>query len=75
MKIIKSKETLILTQSERAILLKAQSILEGIYDECDEDGDIEVFSDQAKNNIEDLLDCAEIEGGEPSEAITVTIVM
>ena len=75
MKIIKSKETLILTQSEKAILSKAHKIIDNIYDACEDGGDIETFADEATNRIADILDCAEVEGGEPSGAITVTIIM
>ena len=75
MEIRKSKETLILTQSEKAILLKAHDILDEIYDECESDGDIEDYADIARDNIELLLEDAEVKGGEPCGAINVTIRM
>jgi hypothetical protein len=75
MKIRKSKETLILTQSEKAILSKAYNILDDIFDECENNGDLELFSDDAKNSIGELLEIAEVEGGEPSGAINITIIM
>ena len=75
MKIIKSKERLVLTQSEKAILSKAFSILDDIYDECENDGDLEAYVETSKDNINDILEIAEVEGGEPSGAIRVTIIM
>lgn len=75
MKIRKSEETLILTQEEKAILTKAYNILDEIYDKCDCDGEIENYSDGAKDNIEYLLKGAEVEGGEPSGAIYIKIMM
>lgn len=75
MKIIKSKERLVLTQSEKAILSKAFSILDNIYDECENDGDLEAYAETSKDNISDILEIAEVEGGEPSGAIRVTILM
>lgn len=75
MRIRKSEEILVLTQSEKAILKKAYEILDSISEECEVDGDIEMLSGEAKTDIDNLLDDAEIEGGEPSGAITVTIIM
>lgn len=75
MRIKKSKETLILTQKEKAILSKAYEILDEIYEECESDGDIEAFADEAKENIKYLLEDAEVEGGRPSEGIKVTITI
>ena len=75
MKIVKSKETLVLTQSEKAILVKALAIVEDIYDECEGNGDIESYAEDVKDNITYLLDDAEVEGGEPSGAINITIIM
>lgn len=75
MKIRRSKETLILTKEEKAILAKAYEILDEIYAECDCEGDIEEYSDAAKDNIKYLLDDAEVEGGEPSGDIYIKIIM
>ena len=75
MKIIKSKETLVLTQTEKAILSKARAILDDIYDDSEDGGDIETFADEATNRIEDLLDCAEIEGDAPSEGVIITLTI
>ena len=75
MKIIKSNERLILTQSEKAILSKAYKILDDIYQKCETDGDLETYSDISKDNINDILEIAEVEGGEPSGAINITIIM
>ena len=75
MKIRKSKETLILTKEEKAILAKAYEILKDIFEKRESEGDIERYSDEARDNIEYLLKDAEIEGGEPSGAINIVIMM
>lgn len=75
MKIKKRKETLILTQVENAILSEAFEILTDIYQNCEGGGDMESFANEAKDNIESLLEDAEIEGGEPTEEIKVTITL
>lgn len=75
MEIRKSKEILILTQSEKAILSKASEILDEIFNECENDGRIEGFADTARDNLECLLGDAEVKGGEPCGAINVTIRM
>ena len=75
MKIRKSEETLILTKQEKAILSKAYAILDEIYDTCEAGGDIERYADEAKDDINYLLEDAEVEGGEPSGAINITIIM
>lgn len=75
MKIRKSKEILVLTQSEKAILAKAYEILDDIYDECESDGDLELLSDEARGGIGELLENVEVEGGEPTGEINITIMM
>ena len=75
MEIRKSKETLILTQSEKAILSKASEILDDIFNECETNGDLELLSEGARNSIDELLEDAEVTGGEPCGAINVTIRM
>lgn len=75
MEIRKSKETLILTQEEKAVLSKSYEILDKIYDKSECGGDIEDYAEGAKDNIMYLLKGAEIEGGEPSGAINVVIMM
>ena len=75
MKIKKSEETLILTQTEKAILSKAYDILDEIYDECEEGGNIENYADEAKDYLEGLLEEAEVENGEPHGAVNVIITM
>ena len=75
MEIRKSKETLILTQSEKAILSKASEILDDIFNECETNGDLELLSEGARNSIDDLLEDAEVKGSEPCGAINVTIRM
>jgi hypothetical protein len=75
MKIRKSKETLILTQIENAILSEALEILRHIYSECEAHGVIEECVDEAKDSITYLLDDAEIEGDELEEGTKVTITI
>lgn len=75
MRILNSKETLILTQKEKAILSKAYSILDNIYESCETDGNIEILSNHAKENLNDLLEDAAVDGGEPQGEVNVTIVM
>ena len=75
MEIRTTKETLILTQTEKAILSKASAILNDIYDECEAGGTIEIYACGAKEYLENLLEDAEVENGEPKEAIHVTIIM
>jgi hypothetical protein len=73
MKIEKSKETLILTRCEKAILMKASEILDEIFQSCEADGEIEPYSREAMNNIEYLLEDVEVEGGEPKEKTYIAI--
>ena len=75
MEIKKSKEILILTQSEKAILSKASEILYEIFHSCEHDCNIEDYSGTARDNIKWLLEDAEVKGGEPYGAINVTIRM
>lgn len=75
MKIRKSKEALVLTQKEKIILSEALAILEDIFDESEAGGSIENFADRAKDSIEDLLEYAEVEGGEPTGVINISIKM
>lgn len=75
MEIRKSKETLILTQTEKAILAEAFTILDNICNECEKYGSIENYAYKAQESIEDLLEDAEVENGEPKGVINVTIVM
>ena len=75
MKIIRSKETLILTQVEKAILSKAFAILDNIYNEYKTDGDVKYYALEAKENIENLLEDTEVENGEPKGEINVTRII
>ena len=75
MEIRKSEETLILTQTEKAIFSKAYDILNEIYYECEEGGDIENYADEAKDYLKWLLEEAEVENGEPHGTVNVTIIM
>ena len=69
------KEEIILTKEEKAILSKAYEILDEIYDECDCDSDFVDLSAEARDGINCLLEDAEVEGGEPSGAIHIMIMM
>ena len=71
----KSKETLILTQTEKAILLKAREILNEIRNAAEADEDMEFWAIESRDNIDFLLEDAEVEKGEPKGAINVTIVI
>ena len=75
MEIRKSKEMVILTKEEKAILSKAYEILDNIFDECEPGGDIDTYSGEASDNIDKLLDNAEVENGEPSGAVHIVIMM
>ena len=75
MKIRKSKETLILTQEEKAILSKAYDILDEIYNECEDGGNIEKYVNEARDYLEFLLEEVEVEGGELDGVVNVTITM
>ena len=75
MKIRKSKETLVLTQTEKAILLKAREILNEIRNAAEADEDMEFWAIESRDNIDFLLEDAEVEKGEPKGAINVTIVI
>ena len=75
MKIRQSRETLILTKEEKAILSKAYEILDEIYDECEPGSDFVEPSSDARDGIDTLLEDAEVEGGEPSGIISIAIMM
>ena len=75
MEIRESKETLILTQEEEAILSKAYDILDEICNECEDGGYIEDCSTEARDYLGWLLEEVEVEGGEPHGAVNVTIIM
>ena len=75
MEIRKSKETLILTQEEEAIFSKAYDILDEIYNECENGGNIEDYANEARDYLELLLEEVEVEGGEPDGVVNVTIIM
>lgn len=75
MEIRKSKETLVLTQIEKIILSKAYDILDEIFEECDYSSDFSDLAADAKNNIDALLDEAEVEEGEPKGEITISVLM
>ena len=73
MEIRKSKEILILTRTEKAILLKAQSMLNDIYRKTEEDGALEEWAEEAKGYIEFILKDTEVEDDEPHGEVNVTI--
>lgn len=72
---IKSKETLILTQEEKAILSKAYEILDDVFDESENGGDLERFSGTARDCLDDIFKDVNVEGGEPSGAIYIVVIM
>ena len=72
---IEKIERIILTQEEKAILSKAHDILDEIYDKCENDGDIENYADEARDDLKFLLENAKVEGGKPHGAVKVTIIM
>lgn len=74
MKIIKSKETLVLTQVEKIILSKAKEYLDEIYNKTIDD-DMEYWAEEARDNIGFLLEGAEVEEGEPKGEINISILM
>jgi hypothetical protein len=64
-----------LTKEEKAILSKAYEILDEIYDECDCESDFVTPSGDAKDGIDTILEDAEVEGGEPSGAVHIVVMM
>ena len=75
MKIRASKETVILTKEEKAILSKAYEILDDIYDESKCGDSLEHFAETARDNLDDILEDAEVDGGEPSGAVHIVVMM
>ena len=75
MEIRKSKETLVLTRVEKAILLKARNMLDEICKKADPGNDMGYWAEEARNHIDYLSDDTEVEGGEPIGAINVTILI
>lgn len=75
MEIRKSKETLILTQVEKIILSKAHEYLDEIYNKAEVDNDIEHWAEKARDNIDYLLEEAEVKEGEPKGEINISILM
>ena len=75
MEIKRSKETLILTQVEKIILSKAQEYLDEIFNKAETGNDIESWAEEARDNIDFLLEEAEVEDGEPKGEINISILM
>lgn len=75
MEVRKSKETLILTRAEKAVLLKARDMLDEIYRKTEEDGAMEEMAEEAKGYIELILKDTEVEDGEPHEAVDAIVFM
>ena len=65
MEIRKSKETLILTQEEKAIFSKVYDILDEIYNKCEYGGNIKDYANGVRDCLELLLEEVEVEDGEP----------
>lgn len=55
MKIVQTKERIVLSEGEKILLEKAYDLLDNIFDESD-DSDIYNLANGAKNNIGELLD-------------------
>lgn len=59
MKVIAKKETAILTAQEKAILDKALEILDDIAENCEDSGDLWVYSQDAAKELENFLNHGE----------------
>lgn len=61
MKIVKIKETLILSKHERDLLGETWDLVNDIFHKSEEDGEIETYAKDALDNIKWLLEIAETE--------------
>ena len=75
MEIRKSKETLILTRAEKAILLKARDMLNEIHNKVEADYDMEYWAREARNDIDFMLEDAEVENGDSDETVDAIVFM
>ena len=61
MKIVKTKENLILSKHERDLLDEAWDLVNDIFHKSEEEGEIERHAEYAQDNIKWLLESAETE--------------
>ena len=77
MKIISRKETAILTAQEKAVLDKALEILDNITNECEDNGDLWNYAQDAANELESFLNHGEnafYEVEPPAQGVSEVIV-
>ena len=77
MKVIRKKETAILTAQEKAILDKALEILDDIVENCEDSADLWTYADDAANELESFLNHGENDFYEvepPAEGVSEVIV-
>lgn len=74
-KVVRREEKAILTIAEKKILEKAYEILDEIYEECHQGGDLEMYSGDARNELESFLDTNDIYEVEEENTDTVKIII
>ena len=74
-KVVRMDEKAILTMAEKKILEKAYEILGDIYDECRQDGDLEMYAGDAKRELEIFLNEEGIYEVEDENIDTVKIII
>ena len=75
MELVQSKTKVILTEEEAKMLLGARELLDAIYQEVENDPDLEQYSRDARDEIGYFLDemNIEVEVHKPGKCIVVTI--
>lgn len=74
-KVVRMEEKAILTMAEKKILEKAYKILDDIYEECQEEGDLDRYVGDAKMELEAFLDAEELYEIEDENMDTVKITI
>ena len=77
MKVIRKKETAILTAQEKAILDKALEILDDIVENCEDSADLWTYAEDAANELDSFLNHGENDFYEvepPAEGVSEVIV-
>ena len=74
-KVVRMDEKAILTVAEKKILEKAYEILNEIYEECRQNGDLEIYARDAKNELESFLDADDMYEVEDENTDTVKIII
>ena len=74
-KVVRVEEKAILTLAEKRILEKAYRILDDIYEECREEGDLDRYVSDAKMELEAFLDAEELYEVESENEDTVKIII